>query len=588
MIYQSCAPLFSSFSHVLCKKYLSALCSIFALSIIPHVARAQDFTRELDAPEKPSITIRNANGRISVIAANKQDKKISLMAKSSSASVTEQDVLVASSKDSIDVEARARSSSAHERDRIDLTLRVPPRARVKVETDAGAVDIVGNLAFAEVKTNTGTIHADVPLDSVRFNFVWEASRPRFLSDAELPNVKEHAAGMYTINGKLGDKKAPRDERVELDFKTARGVILFNVDPDSVPADLRERPLTKAAQAMIKSGDTDLSDAIRKISPKLFAEYTEGLPPLRGEEPRLGVARAPGEITLSVAPQTLRLNARVTDRNGRAISNLVAKDFVVYENGEERAVRDVEPVNAPFNLVLLLDVSGSVEERIDFIRKAARNFLNTTSAQDRIAIISFRDDVQVLSNFTTDRKLLSARLNDIEAGGATALYDALAYALVDTLKPLRGERTGVVILSDGDDNRSFVPFSTVLETVIESGALIYPLYIPSGLIPEASAPASETTLDPLRTRYLTLTTRAEEEGKELARASGGVYYPIQRFEDLQRAYNDVVAQLRTAYTITYVSNASDSKAERRIRISVRNRDGAAVQISPVVNVATTKE
>jgi VWFA-related protein len=235
-------------------------------------------------------------------------------------------------------------------------------------------------------------------------------------------------------------------------------------------------------------------------------------------------------------------------------------------------------------VLLLDVSGSVEERIDFIRKAARNFLNTVGSQDRIAIISFREDIQVISDFTTDRALLSARLDQIAAGGPTALYDALAYTLVEQLKQLRGERTAVVILSDGDDNKSFVPFETLIESVYESGALIYPLYIPSGLIPESSAPAPAVTLDPLRTRYLTLTTRAEEEGRRLATVSGGIYYPIRHLDDLQRAYDDVVAQLRMAYTITYASSA-DAAEERRIRVRA-NREGAAVRLSPAVSIGAS--
>jgi Ca-activated chloride channel family protein len=234
------------------------------------------------------------------------------------------------------------------------------------------------------------------------------------------------------------------------------------------------------------------------------------------------------------------------------------------------------------LVLLLDVSGSVEERIDFIRKAALNFLNTASPQDRIAIVSFRDDVQLVSDFTTDRRLLTERIKDIQAGGATSLYDALGYSLVDTMRPLRGERTGVVILSDGDDNRSFLSFASIIETVYETGAIIYPLYIPSGLIPASSAPDATTTLDPTRTRYLELTSRADEEGRKLAEVSGGTYYPITRLEQLQRAYDDVAAQLRTAYTITYES-APDAKRESRVRVRVA-RDGATVRLSPAVSVA----
>ncbi|HVS21670.1 MAG TPA: VWA domain-containing protein, partial [Pyrinomonadaceae bacterium] len=251
-------------------------------------------------------------------------------------------------------------------------------------------------------------------------------------------------------------------------------------------------------------------------------------------------------------------------------------------GAERKVMSVAPANEPFNLVMLLDVSGSVEERIDFIRKAARDFLNTASPQDRISIISFRDDIQVISDFSTDRRRLAKKLDEIDAGGATALYDALAYVLSTTLKPLRGDRTAIVILSDGDDNKSFIPLPALLAATSESGALIYPLYVPSGLIPESSVANPEFTADPLRSRYLTLTTRADEDGRKLAGVSGGVYYPIHRLEDLQRAYNDVVTQLRTAYTITYASNSEPS--QRRVKVRA-NRDGASVRLSPVVGVAT---
>jgi hypothetical protein len=75
------------------------------------------------------------------------------------------------------------------------------------------------------------------------------------------------------------------------------------------------------------------------------------------------------------------------------------------------------------------------------------------------------------------------------------------------------------MSDGDDNKSFLPFPAILDALSESGALVYPLYVPSGLIPESSVPKPEITIDPLRTRYLTLTTRADEEGRKLAAASG---------------------------------------------------------------------
>src|SRR6266581_1444533 len=410
----------------------------------------QGYERELDASGPASLTIKNRNGRVSVLASDESKKKMSLQATSPGAPVEPGDVRVNGS--TIDVRER------NDNDRIDISLRVPPRSRVKIESDSGMVDVMGDLEFAEVITNTGTIHADVSLDSLRFNFLWEASRPRYLSDVQLPKVKEGRGGRFTISGTLGRhvKKSKRwklfgsakevaDSKtteaadktnadgnkdgvaenpetqtakldpVRLDLRTRRGVILLNVDPSMVPPDLHERPLTEAARAIIRGGDSRLMDAIRKVSPKMFGDYAKTLPPPRSE-PSLVTLRPPGEIATEVAPRLMRVNASVTDRFGRAIAGMRSSDFTVYEDGAERNIVNVTPATESFNLVLLLDVSGSVEERIDFIRKAARDFLNTASPQDRISIISFHDDIKIISDFTTDRRLLSQKLDELDAGG----------------------------------------------------------------------------------------------------------------------------------------------------------------------------
>ncbi len=559
------------------RKFVVITVLLAAFTSVAGQSGAQTYRQEIETAEKVFLSVKSRNGRVSVIASDEQTKNVTIEARSDGA-FDSADVHAVTKGNTVNIEMRDRA----DKDRIDLTVRIPSRSKVNIETQAGSVDIVGNVESAAVSTNTGTIHADVPLEALKFNFIWSASKPRYLSDVELPKVKEKAAGVFTLSGKLGEKKAAREERVQLDFLTQRGVVLLNVDPSMVPSDLRERPLTEAARAIVRSGDNQLIEAIRKVSPKMFGDYAKTLPPPE-REPTLGRRAPPGQFVSELSPLLLRFNASVTDRNGRAIGGMKESDFTVYENGVERKVTKVVPTQEPFNLVLLLDVSGSVEERIDFIRKAARDFLRTASPQDRIAIISFRDDIQIISDFSTDRKMLARKLDEIDAGGATALYDALGYVLANTLKQLRGERTAVVVLSDGDDNKSFVPFPAILEAIIESGALIYPLYIPSGLIPESSVPKPEVTIDPLRTRYLTLTTRAHEEGQKLAQVSGGVYYPIGRLEELQRAYDDVVVQLRTAYTITYASNSRPSVSPR-VRVRA-NREGASVRLSPVVNVAT---
>ncbi len=585
------------------------------ISLAPNQSRAQAYEKEFTVNAKSLLTIKNRSGRVTVITSDSEKDKATLQANSSGAAVEPGDVSVSGGE----IAVRERTAQ----NRIDLTVHIPKRARVRIESESGMVDVIGDFEMADVFTNTGTIHADVPLDAVKFKFIWESSRPRFLSDVELPRVKEGRAGSFSISGALGphtkkskhkkqpaesektdnenrtvkaeqtektvgsspddaaetSKKSGNTELVQLNFTTQRGIILLNVDPSMAPNDLRERPLTEAARAIVRSGNLPLIEAIRKVSPHLFGDYARTLPPPQ-REPSLVNLRPPGELATRVTPLLMRVNASVTDYHGRAIAGMQLADFAVYEDGAERKIVNVTPATEPFNLLLLLDVSGSVEERIDFIRKAARDFLNTASPQDRISIISFREDIQIISGFSTDRSMLSKKLDDIGAGGATALYDALGYILSDTLKPLRGERTAIVILSDGDDNKSFVPFPAIIEATSESGALIYPLYVPSGLIPESSVPQPSITVDPLRTRYLTITTRAAEEGQKLATASGGVFYSIKRLEDLQKAYDDVVAQLRTAYTITYASNA-DGTGHRRIRVRA-NREGASVRLSPVVS------
>ncbi len=591
------------------------LVTALLLTSLPSQSLGQSYEREIASSGKSPLTIKNPNGRVSVIASTEQKDKVKVQATSPGAPVEPGDIHSSGSE----IIVRERRPQ----DRIDLTVRLPARARVKIESESGMVDVIGDFEVADVITNTGTIHADVPLDALKFKFLWQSSHPRFLSDVELPPIKERKAGTFTISGTVGpdakrkkhkkkeaanasepaeppdnkpaenqtpnaaepaadntEKPPARQELVQLNFTTQRGVILLNIDPSMAPNDLRERPLTEAARAIVRSGDLPLVEAIRKVTPRMYGDYAKSLPPPE-REPSLVTLRPPGELATAVAPQLMRVNASVTDRNGRAIGGMRDSDFSVFEDGSERKIVNVTPTSEPFNLVLLLDVSGSVEERIDFIRKAARDFLSTASPQDRISIISFRDDIQVISGFSTDRTTLSKKLDEIEAGGATALFDALGYVLSDTVKPLRGERTAIVILSDGDDNKSFVPFPAILEATIESGALINPLYVPSGLIPESSVPRPSITVDPMRSRYLTITSRAAEEGQKLADVSGGVFYSIKRLEDLQKAYDDVVMQLRTAYTITYASSAGGAN-HRRIRVRA-NREGAAVRLSPVVNV-----
>ncbi len=579
---------------------------------------AQNYKRDLSLTKGASIEIINNFGRVDALAekaeSENQTEIKSFLTANSNKSVAEIEIKVTNLKGKWLVEVVPSDATK----RIDLSLHLPERTNLKIQTNEGEVRVSGDFSMVEVRTETGTIAADVPLENLSYNFLWTASRPRFLSDVELAAVKEKSAGKFLIKGKVTketpkskfsnsrpteetsetseelktDKKDRKpktknqipDGQNALSFSTARGIILLNINRNEVPSDLRERPLTKAAKAIIRSGDSLLIEAIRRASPKYFGDYAATLPMLKFEP----------SLTLKTSNQTFvnsnvkKVLARVTDLNNRAISDLKKEDFQVMERGEEREILAVEPTTAPFNLVLLLDVSGSIENYVDFIRKAARAFVETADKNDKIAIIIFNEDVKQISTFTTDKGKLSTSLDTFDAGGGTAYYDSLAYTLSDTLRPLRGERTAIVVLTDGDDNHSFLPFDALLGSLQESGALVYPLYVPSNLIIASNADLN-AKIDPLRAKYMGLTTKAEGEGERLAQVSGGVYYPITQLNQIQKAYDDIVLQLRTAYSVTFKSDLVETNdkltAAPRLKVKVK-RENTFVKLGSVVEVANS--
>lgn len=606
--------------------------SFFLIIFFSLSARAQTFQRDYTLAENSTIQIVNLYGRVNIvaekIATENQNTENNASGKAflTAENVKESDLKITSENKRLEIIA----APADQKSRIDLNLKIPAHLKVKVETKDGEVRVEGDVESAEIKTETGTIAANVPLDDLKYDFVWTESRPRFLSDVKLEEIDEKAGGKFVINGKIGDaeteknrkeeknkkekiessddleasgdetenksndeKERKKDKKqknkeqkpqpIKLNFTTARGIILLNVNPNEVPSDLHERPLTEAAKAIVRSGDSLLIEAIRRASPKYFGEYAATLPP-RKVFPVLTENKT---IQTSVNSPIKRVIARVTDINNRAIPNLKREDFEVWEGSETREVLSVEPTTAPFNLVLLLDVSGSVDNYVDFIRKTARNFVNTVNPSDKIAIIIFNEDVKTLSTFTTDKGALSESLDTFDAGGGTAYYDALAYVLAETLRPLKSERTAIVVLTDGDDNRSFLPFESLLGSIQENGALIYPLYVPSGLIAATANNQTNASVDPLRSRFMGLTTKAVGEGERLAQTSGGVYYPISQIGDLQRAYEDIATQLRTAYSVTFRSETIETKENRaspRLRVKVK-RENSFVRLGSIVGAST---
>lgn len=280
--------------------------------------------------------------------------------------------------------------------------------------------------------------------------------------------------------------------------------------------------------------------------------------------------------------TIRLNARLvnlnviaTTQDGRAITNLTAEDFTIFDEETKQEIAHFKPTNTPFNLVLLLDLSGSTREKIEAVRKSAWRFVELVSPQDRIAIVTFTRSVHVLCRPTNNRALLKQRIAEMRAtDGGTAYYEAMWFTLTEVLAPFQEERNAVVVMTDGVDNSisaaypapSRVSFRQMLEAILESGTLVYPIYL-------------DTEEENYRNHWgetAEVYALARTQLQQVADASGAVLHVASRVEDLAGVYQKVIAELRTVYSLAYYPTQVEHNSRwRRIKVMAQ-RPGVIVR------------
>lgn len=290
---------------------------------------------------------------------------------------------------------------------------------------------------------------------------------------------------------------------------------------------------------------------------------------------------------------VNLNVKVTDIGGRPLVDLRREDFLIFENGEAQEVMFFEPVTAPINLLLLLDLSGSTDEKRKILMQAAKKFIDALGKEDRIAIAAFTRKFHLLSDFTTDRKELKKRIEKAkDIHGGTAFYDAL-WQVLDILRDTKDSRKAVVVLTDGEDNALFHressnyyetehEFDELLDRAAEEDATIYPIYLNPATRNQGGGFFS-------RLRRLDINFGGSNHGNSeaaskrrevarrqletLAESTAGTLFTADREEDLDGVYQRVAAELHQFYSLAYApKNASKQGDFRKISLKV-NRDGA---------------
>lgn len=281
--------------------------------------------------------------------------------------------------------------------------------------------------------------------------------------------------------------------------------------------------------------------------------------------------------IRVDSQLVTLNVSVIDRGtNRGLMGLAQSDFRLFEDGQEQRIVQFESSSAPFDMVLLIDLSGSTREVVKLIRAAALRFVEAARPADRIAVITFAGEARVVSELTADRDLLRQRIETIDtARGDTKLYDATNFAMSEVLKQSKNSRrTAIVVMSDGLDGtipgisgqQGSVKFSyaETLRNIQEFDGVLYTLWLNTeyeAMSPEDTQPEA---FDMGHSRM-----------KEMADAGGGIFFPVERLTDLAGAYEQVVADLGTVYSLAYkpANNARDGHW-RAIRIGVDRPNAVA--------------
>jgi Ca-activated chloride channel family protein len=166
---------------------------------------------------------------------------------------------------------------------------------------------------------------------------------------------------------------------------------------------------------------------------------------------------------------------VMDRDGKYIPNLGKEDFRIWEDGVEQQVAYFASTEKPFTVALLIDTSGSTQNKLGEIQDAAIAFVDQLRADDRVMVVSFNDKIRVLTpQPTNDRALLRNAIRQTEAGSGTRLYDAVDQVINQYLNHIEG-RKAIVLFTDGVDTASkHAKYEDNVRDAEELDALIYPV------------------------------------------------------------------------------------------------------------------
>lgn len=283
-----------------------------------------------------------------------------------------------------------------------------------------------------------------------------------------------------------------------------------------------------------------------------ALVTLALAGVRAQEPR-SVFRTESDL--------VHFAVTVTDRRGNVIPGLTADDFEVVEDGQKQVIAYVaqgsDEAAPDLHAGLLFDTSGSMQADLDLARSAAIKFLNRLPDARDLTLVDFDTEVRASRFSQSDFARLVERIRSRKSDGLTALYDAFAVYLERAAD--NPGRSVLVTFTDGGDSRSSMSYDDVIDMVKGASATIYVV----GLL--ENQPSDVRSMQRLRLQRI-----ADESG-------GQAIFPYS-MKQIESAYDQIVGELKSQYSLGYVSTNSRRDGKwRNVRIRVQRKDLRDVRV-----------
>jgi Ca-activated chloride channel homolog len=298
--------------------------------------------------------------------------------------------------------------------------------------------------------------------------------------------------------------------------------------------------------------------------------------------------------IEVATDIVSFPVKVTDRKGRFVPGLQKENFKVFEDKKEQTIEFFSNEQQPFTVALVLDMSYSTTFKIAEIQSAAIDFIDQLRKDDKVMVISFDEEVHVLSEPTSDRQKLYAAIMKTKLGSGTSLYYAINFVVNQRFRKIGG-RKAIVLFSDGVDTTSTsISPNANLRDVQEIDTLVYPIHYDTYadvqrmknqtviVPPTQPNPIPSSTPNPFPFPIPTggIGTpgsqgtsaedyrRAEAYLNDLANRTGGRFYEASTTANLTRAFSSIAAELREFYSVGYyLPEGAEEGSKRKIKVEV---------------------